>query len=67
MFRRKLRVRVDGNRGGARVGLRRIFQSGYDTIPVAYIDLTSDGADEQLANARMKARDMANQLNGLEA
>ena len=66
-MRRKLRVYVDGDYGLADVYLARRrtpYRSG--RITIARINLARDDADEQLAEARMKAKDMAGQLNRLE-
>jgi len=66
MFRRKLRVRVANDRGAARVILRRLGQYDNCGIVVGAVRLDLDDADERLADLRMKAADMARQLNGLE-
>lgn len=65
-MRRKLRVDVKVDHGTATVRLVRWRWAYTQYATVATIDLTRDDADERLADARMKAQDMARQLNGLE-
>lgn len=68
-MRRKLRVRIGLSHGTAEVRIVRRW-AGISMITdyatVARINLAADDADERLAEARMKAKDMAKQLNGLE-
>lgn len=66
MFGRRLRVRVAEHNGGAKVVLRRLGQYDHHGIVVGFVNLTADDADDRLAEVRMKAKDMARQLNGLE-
>lgn len=65
-MRRKLRVHVDVYHGRAEVRLVRWRSAIPNYATVATINLAADDADERLAEARMKAKDMARQLNGLE-
>jgi hypothetical protein len=66
-MRRKLRVHVRLEHGQAVVRVVRWrWSSVCDEARVAIVNLAADDADERLAEARMKARDMASQLNGLE-
>jgi hypothetical protein len=65
--RRKLRVDVHVAHGMAEVRLVRWRFAAVQYATVAKIALERDDADERLAEARMKAKDMARQLNGLEA
>jgi hypothetical protein len=63
----KLRVRVRGTGGLARVVLKRRFTADSSgDILVGMVNLASPDADERLAELRMKAKDMARQLNSLE-
>lgn len=66
---KRLRVFVDLSHGMAEVRLVRRW-SPIDRITdyatVARINLAADDADERIAEARMKAKDMARQLNALE-
>lgn len=66
MFRRRLRVRVQEDRGEAVVVLRRRWQVSLGGIVVGAVRLDREDADERLAELRMRAADMARQLNGLE-
>lgn len=65
-MRRRLRVHVDVDHGRAHVRLVRWRMSITSYATVARIDLTAPNADDLLAEARMRARDLADQLNGLE-
>ncbi len=68
MLRRKLRVHVRLDHGKAVVRLvRHRWAWPESEARVAVIDLSKDNADERLSEARMKARDMARDLNGLES
>lgn len=64
--RRKLRVHVAVEYGVAHVRLVRWRSTIINYATVATINLAAADADERLAEARMKAKDMARQLNGLE-
>lgn len=66
MFRRKLRVRVVGHNGVAGVVLHRWGSGKHEDIVVGQVNLTCDDSDEQLSTVKMKAKDMAKELNGLE-
>lgn len=59
-------MHVNVNHGRAEVRLVRWRGSIVNYATVATINLAADDADERLAEARMKAKDMARQLNGLE-
>jgi hypothetical protein len=65
---RRYRVRVEADNGTAHVVLtRKLWAPLYgEYITVSRINLYADSADELLADARMKAKDMCRQLNGLE-
>ncbi len=68
VLRRHLRVHVRLSDGQAVVRLVRWRSSLISNeARVATINLAADDADERLAEARMKARDMARDLNGLES
>ncbi len=67
-MRRKLRVHVRLDSGQAVVRLVRWrFASVCDEARVAVVNLAADDADDRLAEARMKARAMCADLNGLES
>lgn len=63
---RRYRVRVWAKCGGAMVVLRRPFDPHGDHILIARIDLSSDVADDKLADARARDISLAHQVNGLE-
>ena len=65
-MRLRVHVRLEHGRAVVRV-VRHRWASVCDEARVAVIDLSADDADERLAEARMKAADMAGQLNHLEA
>lgn len=60
----RVHVEVDGGLVHVRLVRWRWTIAGYATV--ARINLAADNADERLAEARMRARDMAAQLNALE-
>lgn len=64
-MRLRVHVRLEHGQAIVRV-VRHRWASVINEARVAVIDLGADDADERLAEARMKARDMAAQLNGLE-
>lgn len=66
-MKRKLRVHVRLDNGQAIVRIVR-WRWAYisDEARVATINLAADDADERLSEARMKAKDMCRQLNGLQ-
>lgn len=65
-MRRRLRVHVEVSHGCAHVRLVRWRSAITSYATVARINLAADDADDRLAEARMRARDLAGQLNGLE-
>lgn len=66
MCRRKLRVRVVEWGGLARVVLMRRGSLPSDAIHVQTINLTADDVEYALAEAKVRARSMADQLNAIE-
>lgn len=59
-------MHVKVEHGTAEVRLVRWRGSIVNYATVAQINLARDDVDERLAEARMKAKDLAAQLNGLE-
>lgn len=65
-MRRRYRVRVWTRSGVALIVLRKRFDPHGEHIAVARINLTSDDAEDKLADARARATTLAHQVNGLE-
>lgn len=65
-MRRRFRVRVRRNGDQARIVVTKAWVSLYDDVLVQRLDLVADDAEQQIADARARAQQIAADLTALE-